>query len=107
MKESWWAVEDRLGRLEGLQRNQTGEISSLTGRMKINERDVMNIKKTVETNVKKVDDLAEEVKNLKVQLGEAKPGGAPSISSDSNNTDHLNVENYLSDMEARLRDLRL
>ena len=75
MKESWWAVEDRLGRLEGLQRNQTGEISSLTGRMKINERDVMNIKKTVETNVKKVDDLAEEVKNLKVQLGEAKPGG--------------------------------
>ena len=75
MKESWRVVEDRLGKLENQQRNQSGEISSLAGRTKINERDVMNLKKTVDMNGKKVDDLAEEVKNLKVKLSDGKTGG--------------------------------
>ena len=82
MKESWRVVEDRLGKLENQQRNQSGEISSLAGRTKINERDVMNLKKTVDVNGKKVDDLAEEVKNLKVKLSDGKTGGPNPLAVD-------------------------
>ena len=73
-------MENRLGRLEQLNRNRTGEMASLAGRTKVNEKDISTLKKTaemakknLEKNEKKVEQLAEDVKNLKVKLEENKP----------------------------------
>ena len=80
MAEAWQTVENRLGRLEQLNRNQTGEMASLAGRTKVNEKDISTLKKTaemakknLEKNEKKVEQLAEDVKNLKMKLEENKP----------------------------------
>ena len=79
MAEAWKTVEDRLGKLEQLNHNQRGELTSLAGRTKVNEKDVSNLKKAVEgnkTNIekneKKVEQLVEDVKNLRVKLEENK-----------------------------------
>ena len=79
MAEAWKTVEDRLGKLEQLNHSQRGELTSLAGRTKVNEKDVSNLKKAVEgnkTNIekneKKVEQLVEDVKNLRVKLEENK-----------------------------------
>ncbi|CAE7787600.1 unnamed protein product [Symbiodinium sp. CCMP2592] len=74
LKEAWKEFEDRLGKVELCQRKQSGEITSNAGRIKVLEKDVAGAKKTASASEKKVDKLAEEVANLKVQMGEVKQG---------------------------------
>ncbi|CAE7219179.1 pol [Symbiodinium sp. CCMP2592] len=68
MQDTWRSFEHRIGKVETQQKNQVGEISSLSGRVKINEKDVAVVKKNQQTNDKKVEKLVEDVANLKVQL---------------------------------------
>ena len=72
MKDAWQTMTARLDKVEVHQRNQTGEIASLTGRARVNEKEVMEIKKKQEIAGTKIDALAEDVKNLKVQLEEVR-----------------------------------
>ena len=90
MTEAWKTVENRLGKLEQQSHKQVGEIASIAGRTKVNEKDVANIKKNVdankkavEVNEKKVDQLSEDVKKLKVQLeeGHTKPRPAEGVTA--------------------------
>ncbi|CAE7832190.1 pol [Symbiodinium sp. CCMP2592] len=81
MTEAWRTFEDRVTRLEKEGESRKGEIASIAGRTKVNERDIMNVKKAVdqhkhslEASDKKVDLLVEDVKNLKVQLQSVKTG---------------------------------
>ncbi|CAE7623447.1 unnamed protein product [Symbiodinium sp. CCMP2592] len=85
MTTAWQTFEDRLGRLEKLDKDRRGEVASVAGRTKVVEKDVMAVRKIAELNKssveacdKRVDKLAEEVQNLKVQLEENKtePTGA-------------------------------
>ncbi|CAE7593269.1 unnamed protein product [Symbiodinium necroappetens] len=79
MKEAWKTFEHRLDKAEGrldrtevIQKKQVGDIASLAGRVKINEKDVQNIKKASDSMQPKLDSLTEDVKNLKVQLEEVR-----------------------------------
>eukprot|EP00439_Symbiodinium_sp_Y106_P029481 s4157_g3.t1 len=72
MKEAWHSMTSRLDKVELAQRNQTGELASLAGRTRINEREVLDLKKKQEISGTKVDALADDVKNLKVQLEEVR-----------------------------------
>ena len=72
MKEAWQTVEGRLERVEHVQSNQKGEMASLAGRVKINEKDIMVVKKQQDVFQPRLDALTEDVKNLKVHLDEIK-----------------------------------
>ncbi|CAE7912057.1 GIP, partial [Symbiodinium necroappetens] len=72
MKEAWRTFESRLDKAEHAQQKQVGEIASLSGRVKINEKDIRDVKKQQETLQPKLDSLTEDVRNLKVQLDEVK-----------------------------------
>ncbi|CAE7666113.1 GIP [Symbiodinium microadriaticum] len=72
MKEAWQSVEGRLERVEHMQHNQKGDIASLAGRVKINERDIMGVKRNQDVLQPRLDALTEDVKNLKVHLDEVK-----------------------------------
>lgn len=72
MKEAWRTFESRLDKAETIQQKQVGDIASLAGRVRINEKDVQTIKKNNDSMQPKLDSLTEDVKNLKVQLEEVK-----------------------------------
>ena len=72
MKDAWLSMTSRLDKVELAQKNQTGEIASLTGRARVNEKEVQELKKKQVITGTKVDALVEDVKNLKVQLEEVR-----------------------------------
>ena len=74
MRQAWHAFEHRLDKLEVNQRNQTGEISSLAGRMKINEKDVAGVKKAQASAEKQIENLTSEVASLNVRFQEVQQG---------------------------------
>ena len=45
MKDAWLSMTSRLDKVELAQKNQTGEIASLTGRARVNEKEVQELKK--------------------------------------------------------------
>eukprot|EP00439_Symbiodinium_sp_Y106_P076100 s139_g15.t1 len=61
LQQAWTVFEGRLGKVESQQLRQTGELASLNGRVKINEKDVSVVKKDLATGEKRVDKLTEEV----------------------------------------------
>ncbi|CAE7769231.1 unnamed protein product [Symbiodinium sp. CCMP2592] len=77
MKQAWQAFEDRLGRVELQQKNQVGDIASLAGRTKINEKDISSVKKAQTVADKKIESITAEVANLKVQFEEQKQAVQP------------------------------
>ncbi|CAE7210973.1 unnamed protein product [Symbiodinium sp. CCMP2592] len=72
LNRSWHVFENRIGKVENLQRNQTGEIASVAGRVKITEKEMVGVKKSVISGEKKIEQLAEDVANMKVQLEEVR-----------------------------------
>ena len=68
MQQAWNVFEDRVGKVENQQIKQTGELASLGGRMKINEKDIATAKKNQALGDRKVEKLTEDVANLKVQF---------------------------------------
>ena len=74
MRQAWHAFEHRLDKLEVNQRNQTGEISSLAGCMKINEKDVAGVKKAQASAEKQIENLTSEVASLNVRFQEVQQG---------------------------------
>ncbi|CAE7291589.1 pol [Symbiodinium sp. CCMP2592] len=75
MKEAWSEFEGRLSKVESQQRRHKGDVESLKGRTKVVERDLVTNKKDQELCNRKVGELAEEVKNLKVQWEDLKMKG--------------------------------
>ncbi|CAE7770539.1 unnamed protein product [Symbiodinium sp. CCMP2456] len=77
MRQAWTEVESRVGSVEsrvstveGRQTQFKGEVESVKGRTKVLERDLSTIRKEHEAGKVKVQELTEEVKNLKVQWDE-------------------------------------
>ena len=68
MQQAWSVFEGRLGQVEKLQMKQTGELASVCGRLKINEKDVAGMKKNQSMGDKKIEKLTEDVANLKFQM---------------------------------------
>ncbi|CAE7208035.1 unnamed protein product [Symbiodinium sp. CCMP2592] len=75
MKEAWRTFQGRLDQCESVQVQQSHEMINIRTRTAAVEKTGAAIQRTQETTSKRVDDLAEEVKNMKVQLGEIKANG--------------------------------
>eukprot|EP00439_Symbiodinium_sp_Y106_P040652 s2862_g5.t1 len=68
LREAWGTVESRIHKVEENQRKQNGEIASIAGRTKVNEKDIKQLKQVSEVTGTKVDALAEDVRNLKMHF---------------------------------------
>ena len=70
MKNAWSSFQTRLDSLEAQQVAQNVELGTITTRTTVLEKDTHGIKAKQASTTKKVDELAQEVQNMKVQMGE-------------------------------------
>ena len=70
MKDAWKSFQSRLDSVESQQVAQNLELGTLHTRTVTLEKDAQGLKTKHTHFTKKVDDLAQEVKNMKVQMGE-------------------------------------
>eukprot|EP00439_Symbiodinium_sp_Y106_P034911 s5186_g4.t1 len=72
MKSAWStfrnSVQTRLDHVEGDQKNTRFEVGNLQARTRVVEKDLVDCKQQTELNTKHLDELTEEVKNMKVHL---------------------------------------
>ena len=91
MKDAWRSFQGRLDQVETTQVQQNHEMINIRTRTAALEKQGVTFQKSLDSTAKNVDDLAEDVKNMKVQLGDLQarplpgpdcraPAGAPSSS---------------------------
>ena len=81
MKDAWRSFQGRLDQVETMQVQQNHEMINIRTRTSALEKQGVTVQKNLDTTNKNVDALAEEVKNMKVQLGDLQarplPGSIP------------------------------
>ena len=70
MKESWQTFQARLGDVEHAQKHTNTVVQALKNRTKILEKDNLTNQQMIQQTGKNLDELTEEVKNMKVQMDE-------------------------------------
>eukprot|EP00439_Symbiodinium_sp_Y106_P019126 s5385_g2.t1 len=78
MKTAWTSFKgsfhDRLSNVERDQKGTHVEVTNLQSRTRVLEKDLVGCKQQTAKNTAKLDELAEEVKNMKVHLASSEPG---------------------------------
>ncbi|CAE7637075.1 pol [Symbiodinium sp. CCMP2592] len=85
MKSAWKEFQGRLGRVEQDQKRTDFEVRNLQSRTRVLEKDSQGCRQLCDSTSKKLDELTEEVKNMKVQLAEPArvPNPPPGPQSDA------------------------
>ncbi|CAE7358238.1 unnamed protein product [Symbiodinium sp. CCMP2592] len=85
MKLAWGTFQGRLDKVEGEQSRAAFEVTNLQTRMRVAEKDVVQQKQHLSNHGTALENLTNEVKNMKVKLGEmdakmssSSAGGGPS-----------------------------
>ena len=83
MKSAWStfrsSVQDRLDGIEQEQKSSHFEINNLQSRTRVVEKDLIGCRQQTDLNTKHLDELTEEVKNMKVQLAEGKAASSSGV----------------------------
>ncbi|CAE7666364.1 unnamed protein product [Symbiodinium sp. CCMP2456] len=75
MRHAWGTFQGRLDRVEAAQSNTNGIISDLQARTTVAEKDIIQQRQAAQETTTSLDNLATEVKNMKVRIDELQSAG--------------------------------